>query len=96
MNDNDKAARREKIRDYVDANSKNPMTGAIYALIYGPLGFIYSNPKLAITSAFIAVALGVVYWPLIGVFWVACVAVAPSQVRAYNAKIRRSARYIVT
>ena len=96
MNNNDKAIRRKKIRDFIDANSKSPFTGAIYTLIYGPLGLIYSNPKLAVMALFVAIALGVVYWPLLGVLWVICIALAPSQVKAYNAKIRRSARYIVT
>ncbi len=96
MKNNDNAARRERIRDFVDANSKSPVTGAIYTLIYGPLGLIYSNPKLAVLALFVAIALGFVYWPLLGVFWIACIVLAPLQVKAYNAKIRRSARYIVT
>ena len=95
MKTNNKAIRREKIRDFVDANSKSQITGAIYTLIYGPLGFLYSNPKLALLTLLVAIGLGIVYWPLIGVVWIACVILAPFQVRAYNAKIRRNARYIV-
>ena len=96
MKNNNKAARQEKIRDFVNANSKSPITGAIYTLVYGPLGFIYSNPKLAVLALLIAIVLGVVYWPLIGVLSIMCVVLAPFQVRAYNAKISRSARYIAT
>jgi hypothetical protein len=96
MDKNNKQERRQKVRDFIDANSKSPLAGAIYALIYGPFGLVYVNPKLAITALLCAVALGFVYWPLIGLLWLACVVAAPYQVRTYNSRIRRSARYLVT
>ena len=90
-----RSRRREKINDYIDAASKSPVAGAVYALIYGPLGCIYSAPWSAAIGLLIAVALGFVYWPLIAVVWIGCVILAPFQVRAYNARIRRRARYVV-
>lgn len=87
--------RREKIKDYVAANSKSPFIGVLYALLYGPFGCIYTNPKATLVAVFVAVGLGLVYWPLIAVVWLGCVVMAPFQVRAYNARIRRSARYVV-
>ncbi|MCG6966253.1 MAG: hypothetical protein LJE59_07070 [Chromatiaceae bacterium] len=91
----DRQRRREKIADYVDANSKSPVAGAVYALLYGPLGCIYANPEIAVLAVVVTVFLGLIYWPLIGLAWVACVVMAPFQVRAYNARVRRSARYFV-
>ena len=96
MHENDRQQRRQKVRDFIDANSKSPTTGAIYALIYGPLGLIYVSPKLAMGALFVATALGLVYWPLIGLPWLACVVAASYQVRTRDTRIRRSARYMVT
>lgn len=88
--------RRQKIRDFIEANSKSQTTGALYALIYGPFGLLYSNTKLTFLCIVLAIGLGIVYWPLIGLLWMACVILAPFQVRSYNRKIRRSARFLVT
>jgi hypothetical protein len=87
--------RREKIKEYVEARSKSPVAGTLYALIYGPFGCIYTNPKATFIAVLVAITLGMVYWPLIFVVWLGCVVMAPFQVRAYNAKIRRNARYVV-
>jgi hypothetical protein len=96
MDENKKKQRRQKIRDFIDANSKSPVTGAVYALIYGPFGLIYTNPGRALVAVLVAVAAGLAYWPLIGLVWLGCVVMAPYQVRSYNARIRRSARFLVT
>lgn len=96
MDNKKRSERRQKIRDFIEANSKSPTTGAIYALIYGPFGLIYSNPKLTFLFIVLAIGLGIVYWPLIGLLWLTCVVLAPFQVRAYNRRIRRSARFLVT
>ena len=45
MKDWDKSLRREKIEDYIDAHSKSPVAGVIYALFYGPFGLLYANPR---------------------------------------------------
>lgn len=95
MEDPTRSRRKEKIRDYVDANSKSKWMAVIYALIYGPFGCIYTNPKSTVIALVVAASLAVIYWPLIGLVWLACVIVAPFQVKAYNAKIRRSARFLV-
>jgi hypothetical protein len=91
----ERVRRRQKIEDYIDASRKSPVAGAIYALVYGPLGCIYASPKSAFIALLAAVALGLIYWPLIGLVWLGCVVIAPYQVRAYNARVRRSARYHV-
>lgn len=94
--DDNKQQRRRKIRDFIDANRKSPMTGIVYALFYGPFGLIYSNPRLAIVALLLGVAAGLIYWPLVAVVWVGCVVIAPYQVRSYNSRVRRRARYLVT
>ncbi len=96
MDNKKRSERRQKIRDFIDANSKSQTTGALYALIYGPFGLLYSNPKLAFLFLVAAIGLGFVYWPLIGLLWLICLILAPFQVRRYNRKIRRSARFLVT
>lgn len=88
-------SRRKRIQEYVDAHRKSPTAGAVYALIYGPFGCIYTNPKSTVIALVVGVALGLVYLPLIAVVWLACVAMAPYQVRAYNARVRRGARHLV-
>ena len=90
------SSRQERIREYVKASSKSPVTAVIYSLIYGPLGCLYTNPKSTVIALIAAVALGLVYRPLIAVVWVTCVLVAPFQVKAYNAKLKREARFTVT
>jgi hypothetical protein len=37
MEDVVKERRRQRIKKYVDVNSKSPVTGVLYALFYGPL-----------------------------------------------------------
>lgn len=96
MEDVGKKQRRQKIKKYIDVNSKSPVAGVVYALFYGPLGCIYTYPRNALIALFIAICLWLVYWPLIALVWLGCVVLAPSQVRAYNARVRRGARYHVT
>ena len=67
----------------------------MYVLVYGPLGCIYTYPRSAVVALLAAIALGLVYWPLIGLVWIGCAILAPFQVRAYNAHVRRGARYNV-
>ncbi|MCB1798565.1 MAG: hypothetical protein KDI67_06755 [Gammaproteobacteria bacterium] len=88
-------SRKERISEYVKASSKSPVAAVIYSLIYGPFGCIYTDPKSTVIALLAAVALGLVYWPLIAVVWVACVIVAPFQVKKYNARLKREARYTV-
>lgn len=95
MSTSERSQRREKIKDYIDANRKSPVVGAVYALFFGPLGCIYTNPKSTILALLVAAAVGIIYLPLIALVWLACVISAPFQVRAYNNKIKRSARYVV-
>ena len=90
------SSRQQRITEYVKASSKSPVTAVIYSLIYGPFGCLYTNPKSTVIAVIAAVALGLVYWPLIAVVWVTCVLVAPFQVKAYNAKLKREARFTVT
>lgn len=96
MEDARKSRRREKIEDYIDANSKSPTAGVLYALFYGPFGCLYTNPRNTVIALFVAVGLGLIYWPLIALVWVSCMVMAPFQVQAYNAKVRRGAEYFVT
>jgi hypothetical protein len=96
MQETERHRRREKVREYIDANRKSPVAGAIFALIWGPFGCIYSNPMSTVFALLAALALGLIYWPLIGLVWIACVVLAPFQVRTYNARMRRGARYNVT
>lgn len=95
MTESPRSRRRQRIEDYIDAHRKSPVAGAVYALVFGPLGCIYSSPKSTFFALIAAVALGLTYPPLIAVVWLACVLMAPSQVRAYNARVRRSARHFV-
>lgn len=90
------SSRQQRIREYVKASSKSPVIAVIYSLIYGPFGCLYTNPKSTVIALIAVVALGLVYWPLIAVVWVTCVLVAPFQVKAYNAKLKREARFTVT
>lgn len=87
--------RREKIQDYIDASSKSPVVGVICALAFGPFGCIYTNPWNTVIALVIAIGLGLIYWPLIGLVWVGCMIMVPFQVRTYNDKVRRAARYYV-
>jgi hypothetical protein len=96
MEDTAKSRRRRKIKDYIDATSKSPTAGVIYALVFGPFGCAYANPWSTVVALFLAVAVGLIFWPLIALVWIGCVVVAPFQVRAYNHKVRRGARYHVT
>ena len=96
MEENAKARRKEKIEDYIDASSKSPAIGVLSALIFGPLGCLYASPWSSLVALFVAVCLGLVYWPLIGLVWLGCMVMAPFQVRAFNARVRRTARYYVT
>lgn len=96
MEDTGKSRRRQKIKDYVDVSSKSTTVGVIYALVFGPFGCIYTNPTSTVIALIVAIGLGLIYWPLIGLVWLGCVVMAPFQVRAFNAKLRRSARYSVT
>lgn len=96
MDEKARERRRARIRDYIDANRKSPVTAVICTVIYGPLGCIYTDPKSAVIALLVAVALGLVYWPLVGLVWVGCIIAAPFQVRVYNAKIQRLAHYVVT
>ena len=96
MEDMEKARRREKIRDYIDASSKSTTAGVIYTLIFGPFGCMYTNPWSTVIALFVAVGLGLIYWPLIALVWLGCVVMAPFQVRAFNTRVRRSADYYVT
>jgi len=96
MEDAVKSRRRQKIKDYIDATSKSPVAGVIYALFFGPLGCAYANPRSTVVALLLAVAVGLIYWPLIALIWIGCVVMAPFQVRAYNHKVRRGARYHVT
>ena len=89
------SSRQERIREYVKASSKSPVTAVIYSLIYGPFGCLYTDPKSTVIALMVAVALGLVYWPLIAVVWVACVLVAPFQLRPYNPKLKRACKYTV-
>ena len=72
--------RSEKIRDYIDANRKSPLVGSLYALVFGPLGCIYTGPKSSVIGVFAAIALGLIYWPLIvlAIVGVAMVASLPA------------------
>ena len=90
-----KKKRRERVRDFIDANCKSPLLGALYALVFGPFGLIYTRPSNTLIALLLAVGAGMVYWPLVGLVWLGGVVVAPFQVRAYNSRIRRSARYFV-
>ena len=96
MEDTGKRLRREKIKDFIDANSKSPTTGVICAFFYGPFGCIYTNPWNTVIALLVAIALGLIYWPLIALVWIGCVFMAPFQVRAYNARVRRGARFYVS
>ena len=96
MGDGSKSLRREKIQSYVEAHSKSPTAGVIYALIYGPFGCIYTNPWSTVIALLVALGLGLIYWPLIALVWVGCMVMAPFQVRAYDTRVRRPARYNVT
>ena len=96
MEDTGKSRRREKLDDFIDANSKSTTAGVLYALFYGPFGCFYTNPRNTVIALFVAIALGLIYWPLIALVWIACVVMAPFQVRAYNARVRRGARYYVS
>ncbi len=96
MEDVIRKRRRQKIKKHIDVNSKSPVAGVIYALFYGPLGCIYTYPRNAFVALLIAVCLGLIYWPLIALVWLGCVIIAPYQVRAYNSRVRRGARYHVT
>ena len=96
MEDVGKKQRRQKIKKYIDVNSKSPVAGVVYALFYGPLGCIYTYPRNALIALLVTVCLGLIYWPLIALVWLGCVVLAPSQVRAHNARVRRGARYHVT
>lgn len=87
--------RREKISDYVDANRKSPLVGSVYALIFGPLGCIYTDPRNSLFGVLAAMFVGLIYWPLIAIVWLACIFMAPFQVKAYNERVRRSARHLV-
>ena len=95
MEDEDKKRRREKIKDYIEASSKSPLVGVIYALVFGPFGCIYTNPWSTLIGVFIAICLGLIYWPLIALVWVGCMIMAPFQVRFYNRRVRRRAHYYV-
>jgi hypothetical protein len=68
----------------------------IYALVFGPFGCLYTAPQTALIALFVALAVGLIYWPLIGLVWLGCVLIAPFHVRAYNARVRRNARFLVT
>lgn len=96
MEDVVRERRRQRIKKYVGVNSKSAVAGVLYALFYGPIGCIYTQPRNALIALFIAACLGLIYWPLIALVWLGCVIIAPSQVRAYNARVRRGARYHVT
>ena len=95
MEDVVRKRRRQKIKKYIEVNSKSPVAGVAYAFFYGPLGCIYTHPQNALIALFMAVCLGLIYWPLIALVWLGCVIIAPFQVRAYNARVRRGARYHV-
>lgn len=87
--------RRKKIKEYIDAHHKSPFVGSLYALVFGPLGCLYTFPKNAVFGLLAAAAVGLIYWPLIGLVWLGCVVAAPFQVRDYNRRIRRGARHYV-
>ena len=93
MDDAYKSRGREKIQDSIDASRKGPVAGVIHTLFFGPFGCIYTSPWSAVIALFIVVALGLIYWPLIALMWVACMILAPLQVLNYNPCLRRSARY---
>ncbi|MDJ0741123.1 MAG: hypothetical protein QNJ91_15515 [Gammaproteobacteria bacterium] len=95
MGSSNRTSRREKIRDYIDANRKSPALGSLYALIFGPFGCIYTDPKVTVIGVLAAIAAGLIYWPLIAAVWLSCVLLAPFRVRAYNQRVRRNARYVV-
>ena len=95
MEQSSQSSRRQRINEYIDAHRKSPVAGAVYALIYGPFGCLYTNPASTVIALIVAFGLGLIYWPLVALVWVGCVIMAPFQVRAYNAKIRRSARHVV-
>jgi hypothetical protein len=95
MEDLGKSRRREKIKDYIDASRKSPVAGVIYALFFGPFGCSYTNPWSTVIALVVAIGLGLIYWPLIALVWVGCMILAPFQVRTYNQRLRRSARYHV-
>ena len=46
MEDVVRERRRQKIKKYVDVNSKSSVAGVFYALFYGPLGCIYTQPEM--------------------------------------------------
>ena len=48
MEDVVRERRRQKIKKYVDVNSKSPVAGVLYALFYGPSGlYLYATAKCA-------------------------------------------------
>ena len=65
MEDAYRRRRREKIQDYINASRKSPVAGVIYTLLFGPFGCICTNPWATLIALFIAVGLGLIYWPLI-------------------------------
>ncbi len=86
---------RQKIERFIAASSKSTTLALVYATVYGPFGCFYTDPRGAVVAIFLAVALGIVYLPLIALVWIGCILMAPLQVRAYNAQVRRRARYLV-
>ena len=93
MEDAYRRRRREKIQEYINVSRKSPVAGVIYTLLFGPFGCIYTNPWATLLGLSLAVSLGLIYWPLIALVWVGCMILAPFQVRTYNRRLRRSARY---
>jgi hypothetical protein len=87
--------RNEKLNELTAAHSKSTTAAVLYTLFYGPLGCLYTNPTSTAIALLICGMLAVLYWPAIAVVWLTCVAMAPFQVKAYNRKVRRNARYLV-
>ena len=95
MDDRFSEPHQRKIERFIAVSSKSTALALLYATVFGPFGCVYTDPRAAVVAIFVAVALGIVYLPLIGLVWIGCILMAPLQVRAYNAQMRRRARYLV-
>jgi hypothetical protein len=89
------ARRAARIEQYLDARGKSPVTALLLALLFGPVGYLYTSPLGGVVLIIVAVGLiasdGVHF---VIVAWLFATVSAPFWVARFNTKVRAQAEMI--
>jgi hypothetical protein len=84
--------REDRIEAYVAAHARNGWVASILAILFGPVGYLYSSVLGGVIAILLAIGLSFSGFGIFNLFlWIVCIIAAPFEVQSQNKKLRARA-----